>query len=860
MSRFPIAPKIAVSKLFRGSTPGSSLLVGREEELKALDDAWSGTQKKNVVTIVAWGGVGKTSLVARWAANTLAKENHVGIESYFDWSFYSQGTRTEGDATGADKAASADIFVREALEFFGDGDLAASNAGAWQKGERLARLISEHRNLLILDGLEPLQEAKSGDLQDYALRALLRGLAVDNRGLCVVTTRQQLPELNTWHETTAPEWRLAKLSKEAGAELLKNLGVKGTPSDREQLAEDVKGHALTLTLLGKYLAEAHDGDIRKRDLVSLSEADYEETRGHAFHVMEAYERWLEKDCGRAELAIMRLTGLFDRPATPDCLAALRQAPVITGLTDVLVPLNDAQWNLAAKRLVQLGLVEEQLWEPRRVLGYSEEEANNAVSRGYQLGEPSLVETSLSPVYDHKSLDAHPLIREYFGWRLRDKAQEAWREAHSRLFGHLRGSVPYWPEGLDGLQPLYQAITHGCHAGRYQEACDEVFRGRIVRNTSGPHAFFSSRKLGAMGADLAAIGCFFVAPWTRPAEALSEEAQAWLLSLASYRLQALGRLTEAREPVQVSIDAAIREQNWESAAVRSGNLSGLDLTLGDVATAVREAEQSVSYAELSGKTFQRITKRAKCAYTLHQAGRAIEAREQFEESEAMQRETQPNYPFLYSLQGFWFCDLLLADAERVAAQRALWEHADSSARLIGFDGGKKPLHREVLQALEQRATHTLEWGEANDASLLDIALNHLTLGRAVLYGTVLEPSLDRGNSELAAHINAAVNGFRQYGDQSWISASLLTRAWLWVMLARTAEARRDLDEAQQIAERGPMRLHLADVHLYRARLFFREDLAAAREDLKQARLLIEKCGYLRRMPELEDAEKVILAVQ
>ena len=35
------------------------------------------------------------------------------------------------------------------------------------------------------------------------------------------------------------------------------------------------------------------------------------------------------------------------------------------------------------------------------------------------------------------------------------------------------------------------------------------------------------------------------------------------------------------------------------------------------------------------------------------------------------------------------------------------------------------------------------------------------------------------------------------------------------------AQADLDEAWDIAERGPMRLHLADIHLHRARLFFGE---------------------------------------
>lgn len=119
------------------------------------------------------------------------------------------------------------------------------------------------------------------------------------------------------------------------------------------------------------------------------------------------------------------------------------------------------------------------------------------------------------------------------------------------------------------------------------------------------------------------------------------------------------------------------------------------------------------------------------------------------------------------------------------------------------------------------------------------------------GTVHDP-------ELLSHLDVAVHGLRQSALQEFLIRGLLTDAWLQAARGQTAEARTDLDEAQQIAERGPMPLHLADVHLHRARLFFRDDLAAAREDLARARALIVKHGYLRRMEELEDAEKVILA--
>jgi hypothetical protein len=56
----------------------------------------------------------------------------------------------------------------------------------------------------------------------------------------------------------------------------------------------------------------------------------------------------------------------------------------------------------------------------------------------------------------------------------------------------------------------------------------------------------------------------------------------------------------------------------------------------------------------------------------------------------------------------------------------------------------------------------------------------------------------------------------------------------------------------------MRLHMADIHLYRARLFcgvkpYPWEGKSPREDLAAARCLIEQCGYWRRKEELEDAE-------
>ena len=103
--------------------------------------------------------------MAKWAAE-LAYQNWPGCDSAFAWSFYSQGTREQA-------AASSDLFLKEAITFFGDEadkEFAASAAGAYEKGQRLARIVSQRRALLILDGLEPLQYAPTsptpGELKD----------------------------------------------------------------------------------------------------------------------------------------------------------------------------------------------------------------------------------------------------------------------------------------------------------------------------------------------------------------------------------------------------------------------------------------------------------------------------------------------------------------------------------------------------------------------------------------------------------------------------------------------------------------------------------------------------------------------
>ncbi|MBL8470420.1 MAG: hypothetical protein JNM98_01360, partial [Rhodocyclaceae bacterium] len=513
-------------------------------------------------------------------------------------------------------------------------------------------------------------------------------------------------------------------------------------------------------------------------------------RGHAFRAIAAYATWLAREgaAGARELAALRLVGFFDRPASRANLAALREAPAIAGLSDALISLDEADWNCTLANLAQAGLLRFDA--------------------------------------DSGSLDAHPLVREYFARYLEQDQFEAWREGHRRVYVQLKTDTPQRPDGLAGLQPLYQAVAHGCKAGLYQEALAEVYDNRILRGT-GRDGFYSTNKLGAFGADLGAVACFFVEPWRRPAPQLQEDYQAWLLNQAGLYLRAMGRLAEALEPMRAGAEMRVRQEVWKSAAIIYGNLSELQLTLGHIAAAVQDAARAVEYADRSGDAFERMSKRTTLADARQQQGETGHARERYTEAEAMQAEDQPQYPLLYSLRGFRYCELLLVPMERAA--------------LLGA-GDEAAL--QACAEVARRAAQTLEWFTGK-LGLLDEALDHLNLARSALYTDLLQnrPPSDDARRDC----ESAVSGLRAAGRQDHLPRGLLTRAWLRHACGDTAGCRADLQEVETIASRGGMKLFLADLALTRARLF------RDRAQLHIARDLITECGYGRRLPELQDAE-------
>jgi len=605
-------------------------LFGRDVELERLDDAWANLNT-NIITFVAWGGVGKTALVNHWLKQRMARDNYRGAERIYGWSFYSQGT--------SEPAASADLFIDQALRWFGDTD--PMQGSPWDKGERLARFIRQTRTLLILDGLERLQHPpgpQEGRLKDAALQALLVELAAQQAGLCIMSTRERVVDLVDFENGTVVQHELEHLSPQAGVQLLRAQYVKGDDDELAQATREYGGHALALTLLGSYLADVCGGDIRRRNEIESLEEDVRHGR-HAERVMRAYEKWLGE---RVELALLRLLGLFDRPAEAGSIAALRAAPAIWGLTEALQNLKEREWQQALAKLRRIKL----------------------------LGAASASEPD--------TLDAHPLVREHFRQQLKRERPDAWREANNRIYEHLKRTAKEYPDTIEEMSPLYAAVAHGCESGRYQEAMDEVFFRRIRRENQA----FSIHKFGAFGTELATLTSFFDRPWQQPVSWLTEKQKAFALNAAGICLRGLGRLKEAGQAMRTGLEARISQGDRANAAVEAGNLCELYLIIGDLPEALLLAQQSVKLADQSRADVHQMTSRTTLANSLHQLGRLAEAEVLFRKAEKMQKKGQPELPLLYALRGFQYCDLLLSQGKYQEVQDRAVQTLEGANQILG----------------------------------------------------------------------------------------------------------------------------------------------------------------------------------
>jgi hypothetical protein len=168
-------------------------------------------------------------------------------------------------------------------------------------------------------------------------------------------------------------------------------------------------------------------------------------------------------------------------------------------------------------------------------------------------------------------------------------------------------------------------------------------------------------------------------------------------------------------------------------------------------------------------------------------------------------------------------------------------------------------KAACDAVEQRVEEVCAWRrDANyrleEDSLLAQGADLLTLAKVRLIRCLLMKSpndtIGPCLKGLETQVTSAVELLHRADQMDYLPLGLLVRAWLYKLQGSDSDCKAVLNRAQAIAQRGPMPLYLADVHLYRARLF------GNAKELVAARKLIAKHGYARRNGELADARAAL----
>jgi MalT-like TPR region len=228
---------------------------------------------------------------------------------------------------------------------------------------------------------------------------------------------------------------------------------------------EYSGHCLALTLLGSYLSDAYNGDIRSRKEVSTRLAQDVRQGAHARKVLASYQNWFGEG---PELSLLRILGLFDRPTDERAIGALLKAPAIPGLTESLTNLSPTDWRTILAKL-------------RRARLLACEDPHNSAQ-----------------------LDAHPLVREYFGEQLRMQRAEAWEESNKRLYHYYEALAPHQTDSFREMEPLFLAAICGCKARLFRKVLQEIYIPRIQRGDVS----FAANVLGLRGALLSMLIHFF----------------------------------------------------------------------------------------------------------------------------------------------------------------------------------------------------------------------------------------------------------------------------------------------------------------------------------------------------------------
>ena len=650
---------------------------------------WWRSGHGGVCALVGIGGAGKTAIADRFVRSLPGVLPSPGVavdetltppRGLFVFSFYD--------------APNADAFFVELAAWL--DDLPEGAKVSYEQTVR--RLEQETGVLLVLDGLEKIQDTGErsgyfgridvGRLRDLVLR-VAEGWLPGTRLL--ITSRFQL--FDALAERSPRFWQIPieELTPEASVSLLRQRGVRGPDHRLEALARDQGFHALSVDLLGGYIARFLNGDPTglTPDATVASPAVGVDPRVAAIREQERRfgrlaERYAEAlgDSDPAALALLQRACLFRLGADAATLAS-----IFTGEDKESV----AGPELA--RLDEAGL-----------------EAKLAL-----LEEMKLLER------EDERYSVHPAVRDGFLKTLDEETSrqghEAAREGLEVSLGDAPGVNPSEPATLDLLEEI---VHHTLAAGHVDEAWGVYWR-RIG------HYKNLGQRLGAY--ERGERICRAFAGGRPPEEAplpegLSESSQAIFLSEWGFFLLELGRLAAAIRCHQRNIELRMLERSWKNASKGNQALAHVLLAAGDLAAALEAIEEAWRLADQANDPWERCDSFAVRAHSRALRGDTSGALVDFRDALRWQNEAEGTLDRpLWSIRGVSQTLLLARMGRNEEATRLTEANKKILRKEIGTSFNIPKCHlvladlareRHDLDAAHPRLDAAHEWAIARDA--------------------------------------------------------------------------------------------------------------------------------------------------
>lgn len=580
---------------------GTTKLVGREGECKRLSDDWL-DENVTIVHVYAGAGAGKSALVSRWLHGFRGSED-TGSDKSLVWSFYNQDKHSY--------RSNADGWFEKARDHFPIAESDWQSASPKERGYMVAERHVRHGGLIVLDGMETLLEHRKPDqgklcAEHLALEAMferLLALGVKNcehaRRLVVVTTRIPVKVLCPAYEFV-DDMPLAPLSEPDAEKLLREFRLPSFPDRKlhpegelKAVAEELRGHPLSLCLLASHVMVAHQGDLARRmsfpnvlaKVRPRKDSQQDDVR-HAARVIEDFAGYLTtgSDLQQAGHQLLRILAVVGKPLAKETIQACLEGDPIPGVTNKL-----AHANIEAVTNELLGL---------RIVTETSE-------------------------YGESRPAAHPIIQETLRSQLEREDFEGWKTINMRLCGHYRDFILAIPR--EGKEPrsraeyetLYRAVDHGCKARDEDSMFTEVYRRHITDEDVGT----ATRYYPFFHMQLSALRSFFAdGDEKEPQQPLlsCERDQIILLRDFGFCCWKLGQVGVGEKYFRMAIrrslalpnddayevDRKERSKSWNM-AITSRNLTNLLIDQGKFRKAIAVWDSNIGYADSTEDEFMRF---------------------------------------------------------------------------------------------------------------------------------------------------------------------------------------------------------------------------------------------------------------